>query len=290
VVFVVSLLFLKTGVSFQNGGLSGGKNGGLTYSSAVLQDLLQKDADGDGALDWEESLIGTDPNNKDTDGDGVLDGKEKVALGTGVEVDLGNMGGDDDASATSTDQFSQDLLATIAAISQTGDMDAASVDALASKLTEQIATRAPEKVYAPKDIKIVSENATTLQNYSAALAKIFPQEAPSATVPDILQSALTETGELDSAALEDLDPLIAQTKKMVSALLAQSVPQSLGPIHLDVINDLERLAENLENVALYTNDPILALSGMGQYETNTDALATDVEVLANTLGQKLGNL
>jgi hypothetical protein len=289
VVFVVSLLFLKSGISFKNNDAGAGKNSGLSYNSAILEDLLQKDADGDGATDWEEQLIGTNPNNKDTDGDGILDGKEKVELGTGVEIDLGKNSGDDDVTLTNTDQFSQDLLSTIAAISQTGDMDAASVDALADKLTEQIATRAPEKIYAPKDIKIVPENGTALKSYSDALVNIFPKEAPDMSVLDILESSLTENGELDKSALVELDPVIESTEKMVAALLKQSVPETLAPIHLDIINDLERLVENLKNIENYDGDPVLALSGMGQYESNTDVLAADTKVLADTLNSKVGN-
>lgn len=34
------------------------------------------DADSDGLEDWEEIVIGTDPNNPDTDGDGIIDGEE----------------------------------------------------------------------------------------------------------------------------------------------------------------------------------------------------------------------
>ncbi len=39
------------------------------------------DSDGDGLLNWQEYLLGTDPNNSDTDGDGVGDGEE-VDAGT----------------------------------------------------------------------------------------------------------------------------------------------------------------------------------------------------------------
>lgn len=35
-----------------------------------------KDSDGDGLMDWEEKIYGTDPQNPDTDGDGHLDGEE----------------------------------------------------------------------------------------------------------------------------------------------------------------------------------------------------------------------
>ncbi len=42
---------------------------------------LAVDSDGDGLLDDEEALLGTDPNNPDTDEDGIYDGEE-LTLGT----------------------------------------------------------------------------------------------------------------------------------------------------------------------------------------------------------------
>ena len=50
-------------------------------STAVPQQSLTDDADGDGVKDDAEAALGTDPNNPDSDGDGRLDGVE-VALGT----------------------------------------------------------------------------------------------------------------------------------------------------------------------------------------------------------------
>jgi len=44
-------------------------------SAALKSEILEKDSDGDGLLDWEESLWGTDPFLVDTDGDGILDGE-----------------------------------------------------------------------------------------------------------------------------------------------------------------------------------------------------------------------
>ena len=53
-------------------------NNGRTVwdSSPDWQPLLNVDTDGDGLLDQDEALIGTDPQNPDTDGDGITDGHE----------------------------------------------------------------------------------------------------------------------------------------------------------------------------------------------------------------------
>lgn len=42
----------------------------------VLTEAAQKDTDGDGLIDGEEALRGTDPNRRDTDGDGLSDFEE----------------------------------------------------------------------------------------------------------------------------------------------------------------------------------------------------------------------
>ena len=61
--------------------------GGLSYGNAIVGDLVNRDTDGDGLLDWEESLWDTDPNNKDTNGDGVSDSVE-IAKIKGLKVSI----------------------------------------------------------------------------------------------------------------------------------------------------------------------------------------------------------
>lgn len=80
---------------------------------AVTTNNVPVDTDGDGLADFQEELLGTNPNNADTDGDGVSDGEE-LLLGTnpnnadtdgdgipdGIEVALGrNPNGSDGPGA-----------------------------------------------------------------------------------------------------------------------------------------------------------------------------------------------
>lgn len=289
-VFLVSVFFLKTNQSFKNSAQNGEGNTGLTYQSAVLEDLLARDSDGDGLTDWEEALLGTDPNNSDTDGNGIPDGEEKITLPEDAEMFL-DENFEPETLPTETDQFSRELVATVTALSETGDLDAASVEELSNILLEKIATSPKGKEYFPKDLKIVeAESRAGVLAYNTALAQITPTNLAGATVLDILGEALLSSGELDSLALEKLDPIILETERIIADMLEIAVPITLAPYHLNVINNLAELVENLKNIQLYEVDPLLALSGIGLYETNVDALTGSIAGLVENLTEKLESL
>ena len=66
-VFAVALFLLKTTSVFENKETykGAGQKNGLTYGNITIKDLVNKDTDGDGILDWEEGLWGTDPTKKE---------------------------------------------------------------------------------------------------------------------------------------------------------------------------------------------------------------------------------
>ena len=89
-----------------------GLSGGLAYDTTILEDLMNKDTDGDGLLDWEEGLWGTSPDKKDTNDDGVPDNTEIAKLKTELRQ---NTGGDvsviqNEENLTQTDKFSRSIV------------------------------------------------------------------------------------------------------------------------------------------------------------------------------------
>ncbi len=283
------LFFLKTSSSFKN---KAEKEGGLTYNSAVLEDLLAKDADGDGLMDWEEGLYGTDPKNKDTDGDGTPDNKEEIEIDSTFAADIGITDNGEAEGLTQTDQFSRELVATMAALSQTGDMDAATAEQLATTLTEKIVGLPQQKVYTLEDLKITKdESAQSFHAYNNSLGSIAPSNSTGYTVLDVLEKFVTyeEGAEPDSSVLEKLDPLIEETREVILKLTDVTVPASVAPLHLTLVNDTERLLENLTNIQLYEVDAIVALSAISQYENNVAMLNENVTRLTEEIARKLGS-
>ncbi len=141
VLFVFLAFFIKTKSVFKNSSL---KQTGLVYNNETVGDLISTDTDGDGVLDWEESLWGTDPTKKDTSGNGLGDAAEieKMKQATGKST-LGLAQSEE--NLTETDKFSRELFTTIVALNQTGGLDQNTVDKLSSSLIQQIQNPAIKK-------------------------------------------------------------------------------------------------------------------------------------------------
>ena len=295
IAFLVVLFFIKNKSVFTNSTDSAlnKQNEGLTYSSAIVGDLINKDTDGDGVLDWEESLWGTDSRKKDTTpgiSDNLAIEKLKIAQGKIERGESSLNSAQSEEKLTETDKFSRELFSTIAALNQNGAMDQATADKISESLAERIQNSPPRKVYALSDLKIsAKDDAKAVQDYSQALVNIQAKYPVKATVIDVLQKFIIDENNVDSSVLSELDPIIEQTRKIIDATVKMSVPQSIVSPHLDFLNALQRLVENTSDIKLYDTDVIISLGGISQYDQNTTALQSAIDNLLNTINKKLSN-
>ncbi|OGI77248.1 hypothetical protein A3B85_02190 [Candidatus Nomurabacteria bacterium RIFCSPHIGHO2_02_FULL_37_13] len=294
-VFVVVLFFLKTKTIFKNEEkyISQQINqAGLIYSNEVISKLVNKDTDGDGMLDWEEGLWGTDPTKKDTNGDGVLDNIEieKLKSETGQGEQGESLLALQDENLTETDKFSRELFATVATFNQSGAMDQVTVDKISDSLAEQIKNTPSKKIFLISDIKVIADDTVvTIQKYSNTLDGILSKITVKYTVIDVLQKFVGDENNENIEALSELDPIIKQTTDFINGMVKMETPQSLATLHLDVVNALERLIKNLNDIKLYDSDIIVALGAISQYQTNTIALESATQKLTAVINQKLNN-
>jgi len=299
VVFAVALFLLKTTSVFENKETykGAGQKNGLTYGNITIKDLVNKDTDGDGILDWEEGLWGTDPTKKET----TPGTPDKVAIEnlkkqTGQnqqEQGLPLLKNGDNQSIenlTQTDQFSRELFSTIATLNQNGIVDQATIDKLGASLAEKIQNPIIRKVFLISDIKTINDNSVqAFINYNNALNSIFQKYPTTYSVLDVLQEFIIDENSVDVSVLSKLNPIIEQSNKVMTAMVKMNVPQSLSVLHLNFINTLQRLVENLSDIKLYDNDSIVALGGISKYKENTTQLESDLNNLVNVIDQKLKN-
>ncbi len=287
------LFYLVRGSVFQNTETYK-KNGGdneLTYGNSTIQDLVNKDTDGDGILDWKESLYGLDPTKKETT-PGVPDSlaieKIKIKQGTTVATS-NNIIATEPENLSETEKFSRELFATITAASQNGAMDQASIEALGSSLADYIQNSLPKKTFTVFDIKISNDDtADAFTTYNNVLTDIFKKNSTVGyTIMDVLQKFAGDGENIDASVLIKLDPIITQTKKIMDGMIKTTVPQSVSRLHLNVINSLEKLIENLSNIKLFESDTILALSGISKYQKDVTELEDNIKILADAIRVKI---
>lgn len=245
-------------------------------------------------LDWEEALLGTDPTKRDSDDDGIADNIEMAEARAALEQEgnpYGEFGTAEEENLSRTEEFSRELFATAASLSQVGEVEGGTADLLSESLVEEIQNEQPDKVYVLAEINVGSDNSSlATEKYIADINKIYTQyPSPQVTALDAL-SNFAGNGEAENVeALEDLRPLIEQTGNVIREMALMSVPSDLAALHLDVINSLQRLKENLEDILMFEFDPIVAMGGVGRYGENSLALEDALTKLGAEITKKLGN-
>ncbi|OHA30882.1 MAG: hypothetical protein A3B11_02415 [Candidatus Taylorbacteria bacterium RIFCSPLOWO2_01_FULL_44_26] len=289
VVLLALLFFIKTKSEWQNEEVAGA---GLVSGDEILGDVLSKDTDKDGILDWEEGLWGTDPTKKDTNDDGVSDKEEiarmKVERGA-TSGELASADGSGEASEenlTQTDKFARELFSTVAALNQTGEIDDNTVAQITDSLASQIQNPVQRKVFVLADLKVTEDSSqASLETYANAVVGLYQRYPINGNVIDILNQ-LSET-EDNTELLSELSPTVEQIKNFVNGMIKINVPMALTESHLEVINSLQVIMENLEDLQLFDADPIIALGALSQYEKNTDQFASAIDKLSAIYHQSL---
>ena len=291
-VFVLILLLARFTSIFSNiaNYNAEGEQGGLTYNNEILGNLVSKDTDGDGVLNWEEGLWGTNPYKKDSNDDGTPDNIEIEKL---KKQKLQENGGDldkTDGNLTETDKFSRELFSTVAALNQSGALDEATLDQISTSLAERLDSSTPVKIYTINDIKVIKDDSkTAIKAYDTALNNVQRKYTSKVSVVDVLAKFTNDPENVDPLVLQELNPIIEQMQLILNGMKKASVPQSLAAAHISFLNALQTLVQNLKDIQLYDTDSIVALSAIGQYEGNTEILQTSAERLQNLINLKLNN-
>ena len=261
---------------------------GLTYDpNETVADLVNKSTTGDGIPDWEKVLFGLDPT-KTENVPGVPDSatiQEMMQENNPSGQTNTNQGG----TPTKTDEFSRDLFAEVSAVSTQGQpIDQSTVDNISNSFAEKIQNPVVRKTFLISDIKTTNDNsAGVIQKYKNALIKIYTEYPTKTNVADVIKEFVGDGTNVNDAALQKLDPIITQLNGILTARIEMGVPSQLAQPHLDVINALERVTENLTDIKAYDSDPVVTIGAMNVYNNNTLTLQAALDDLANKITQKL---
>ncbi len=290
VLVLATLYFVKNDFSWSGKAVYQRSGSELRYENTQVEDLVKKDTDGDGVLDWEEMLRGLDPTKAETTPgtpDATVANKLRAESGTGTNT--GETGAAPEENLTETDKFARELFSTAASLNQSGAVDQATVEKIGSALAEKIQNYAPRKIYALLDIKVSTDDSPAgAQAYMGSFYQALGKTPmPAYTAIDVLEKFLGDGETPDPSVLSELNPIIASLSGAIEGMLKISVPPSLASAHLDFINGAERVMENLTDVQSFESDPIVAFSGLAKYEENSVLFLSAGNKLLGVIKQKL---
>jgi len=264
-----------------------GNNNQKEQGAALDASLTLKDTDQDGLKDWEEALWKTNPKNPDTDGDGTGDGNEvragrnplvkgpKDVLATAAAPKI--TGAD---NRTTTQKIAEDIFGNYLTLKQSGvTLDSQQSGAIVNAALKGVSTYSAAKKYILTDIHISrDESPAALRTYGNALGDIINKYGKPNVDNEliIVQNALQTN---DSKKLSDLKIILDSYKKVIDALAKVSTPASAASAHLSLLNSASSVSATIAAMQSLFSDPIVALAGLRDYQTQAGNLAVALDTL-----------
>ena len=241
------------------------------------------DTDGDGLKDWEELLLGTDPNvpdaEKAAERTSLTDSEEEIARGIFAA-------GDD--SLPAIDLAARKFFAQYLSLKQQSDAELTpdEQDALITSFLREVPSGDLPDKYETEDMTISSDNSPrALRLYVNTMAELFRETAVALPEHELIVFVRAlETGREEY--LTDLKPVARSYDIMAQAGALVEVPSALAGLHLDLVNDLARQSEALGRMQNVFTDPISGMSGAQIFDAMETRMPETFTLLVRELGRR----
>lgn len=245
--------------------------------NATVSDLLTQDSNNNGIPDWEESLYGLNPK-----GDGIANKKiiDEKKLKAEQENGVTN---DDSDSTTQTDALTREMLSTILALQQSGNLTPEAISNLSDTLGENVDAKrdtAPE--YTIDNISTTDDTSQSMAEYekefSAAL-KTAQASGAGNELSVIYQGLDPATGK---DAIKNLDSYADAYDKLGSDIIAIKTPEKISQKSLALANACALMAHSLRKIEVMYTDAATGLVGFDEYSTASAAVVSGTSDLTDS--------
>jgi len=314
-IFIGAFLTIKTKISLADISKLVSKNNNQEQEKIKESKKEEnKDTDKDGLFDWEEIVIGTDPNNPDTDGDGYLDGEEIITGYNPLKMAPNDKKTDfaiqprPEPKTINTQNLTQALANLLAkeVISENQNNFNANGKLVISKLPEiEPIVEEMTKTIKNSDVLFIrtkipiSAVKTNSNNSKEALIDYF-NKANEITVGNLKKFKLKkgEGGKIIKEILDsqdfsnlpqdfsEVDKIINYYKLTLSQLKELSVPSKLQEFHKEELTIIYISQKIFESLKLINEDPLRAIIAISQY----NALLNKSLELQNKINKFIQNL
>jgi hypothetical protein len=233
-------------------------------STVTVGDIVDKDSNQNGIMDWEEQLWGLDPTKALTNGvsNKELISQKKKALG--IEDNSNEL-------LNETDVLARDLFTLTSALSQSGEVNDQALQGVAAKFGSVIDVKSLQNNYSLKNLPTVKTTETSLNQYYNTMGKILTKYDENSTSIDALISAL-ESGDLSQ--LSSLKDTAVTYKNLAKEMSVIAVPIGVAEYHLAIINSIYGMSQSFSYIIQLEDNGVNGLAGIALYKGYSNRLGT----------------
>lgn len=215
------------------------------------------DSDNDGSPDWEELLWGYDPHDPDTGDEGRFDGLKIAEKKYTAMESIGIKPTGTPPEENITEQFGQDLYASIALLEQSGQLNQeniqALVDSAGSSLLQYGQLYLNEHIFPQDEIPVVPSTEENLTLYFEEMDQLHTKY-PAKETDFVNLRIFMESGEKNEDFQEEMGSLYGKYSGLSNELKVLETPSELVEIQYGLINNLSILASLFRNLSLEKPD------------------------------------
>lgn len=250
-------------------------------TTLVVKNIVQKDSNGNGIADWEESLWGLDPTkNGDSNKEFILAKRQALNSDTNANADL--IPGQ---STPENQALAQDFFAAIVSLQQTGNLDEVSLKAITDAIGDKITANPIPDIYSESMIKEVPGTIESRLNYIADYAGVIEKYRGS-NIGYELSFVSTGLKNRDQGALSTAQKVADSYRAFGKDLIGLTAPTALASTQALLANDYEKVGQSLDQLTRVYTDPIVGMKGLINYKKYSDALLQDSKALTDKIAQQ----
>ncbi len=239
----------------------------LALNSDDSNNPYMADSDKDGIYDWEEGLWGTNPFDPNSNGTGVDDGVYIEAQKREIQ-EKNNLSGDNfsEDNLNQTEIFARQLFSTASLARQQGGLSTSDLDAFSKSFGQALSDTRIKDPFNLIDLKLGSASALT---YKTNLAIAFDPFLK-ANISEL--EVIYKFSNGDAAAGAKIDQQATLYRNLSNQILMVETPHNAAGIELAMVNNSAKLAIAFINMRHISDDPVLAMVGLHQYQQYSQEL------------------
>lgn len=244
----------------------------LSLSAVSEIDSTAKDIDndGDGSKDWEEILVGSNPNDPQS---------KPSNIKASVTADITKTAPE---KLEPIDLVSRDFFARYMELRQLGGAnDKASQEELVARTTGNIVLSEPAKYKIDEIIVSPNSDALSIKSYAQEVSLIFKNYSINSRNEALIAKESVDAE--DPEKLKEIDPIIKSYKNIINALIKVSTPQSVATLHIDLLNSMNSALFVAQSFRDSEADALKGIQGVAYYPIAAQNMYNSINAIKSYL-------